>query len=202
MSKVVFHIFDWCGQHSALLVAIAGFASSVAIAKITSGLTIQRMLCLRRFEAYERAIRQLARKLNVYANIMAAVQSVKEPDSDIGVVKGKVAVLLSFFAELGKIECADEDLAGIVLYSRLPTYDAGPLLKEIARFLVSLNNLSYQLNLPASDAVLKQSIFTFRGSVSQIESLITEEFNHLNAIYVKLSADICRDKAIKRIICS
>lgn len=52
----VLAIFDWCGQHSVLLVAIVGFASSVAIKKITRELNLKKTLYIRRFDVYERVI--------------------------------------------------------------------------------------------------------------------------------------------------
>jgi hypothetical protein len=56
--EVVMAILDWCGEHESVVIAIAGFLSSVAIAKITSGLDIKKAICMRRFEAYEKAIKQ------------------------------------------------------------------------------------------------------------------------------------------------
>jgi hypothetical protein len=54
--EVVVAILDWCGEHEAVLIAIAGFLSSVAIAKMASGLDIKKTLCIRRFEAYEKRL--------------------------------------------------------------------------------------------------------------------------------------------------
>ena len=81
MKDFAFELLDWCGEHEALLIAVAGFISSVAIAKITGGLELRRALCVRRFEVYEQAIGQLSLKLNVYYNIQAALESLKDKDS-------------------------------------------------------------------------------------------------------------------------
>ena len=66
MKNFAFELLNWCGEHEAMLIAVAGFICSVVIAKITSGLELRRALCVRRFEVYEKAISQLSLKLNVY----------------------------------------------------------------------------------------------------------------------------------------
>lgn len=200
MTKAFFGFLDWCGRHSALLVAIAGFASSAAIAKISSGLDIKRTLCLRRFEAYEKATRQLMLKLNVYANILAAFQLFRETVPDIGVIKGRAALLLSSFAQLGTIEQQDPNIVGVFMYSKIPSYDIRPLLEEMALFIVVLNDFSSQLNLPISEDILKQSTQRFIESVNRLEPLVAKEFNHLNALYVKLNDEVHKDRMFKKLL--
>ena len=197
---VLFEILDWCGQHSALLVAIVGFASSVAIAKITSGLDLKKALCIRRFEAYEKAIGHLSLKLNVYYNILAALQALNEPVFAMDVVKCKVAVLLPIFIRLDEIEKEDRDTTGIVLYSKLPSYDVRPLIREIGFFLAMLQAFSYFANLPDAEAQLKQFMPNFISSLKRLVPLVEEEVNHLNAIYVQLDAEIRADKTIKKML--
>ena len=197
---VLFEILDWCGQHSALLVAIVGFASSVAIAKITSGLDLKKTLCIHRFEAYEKAIRHLSLKLNVYYGILAAFQSLHEPISVMDVMKGKVAVLLSFFIRLEEIEKEDRDLAAIVLYSKLPQHDVRSLTKESALFVILLKDFSDRANMPNSDAMLAQLVPTFNKEIQRLEPLIAEEAAHLNAIYAQLCEEIHKDKTIKKVL--
>ena len=195
-----FEILDWCGQHSALLVAIVGFASSVAIAKITSGLELRKTLCIRRFDAYEKAIGHLSLKLNVYYNILAAFQSLHEPISEMNVMRGKVAVLLAFFIKLSEIEKEDCDSADIVLYSKFPQHDVRPLAKESALFVVLLKDFSDRANLPNSDAMLAQLAPTFINGINRLEPLVAEEAVHLNAIYEQLCEEIHKDKTIKKML--
>ena len=190
---------DWCGQHSALLVAIAGFASSVAIAKITSGLDLRRTLCLRRFDTYERAISHLSHKLNVYYNILATFETLNEPDMAVEVMKSRVALLLTFFVRLGEIEKEDRDLVGIVLYSKLPAHDIRPLTRETAYFFALLQDFSCRANLPNAAEQLKQFVPNFIRGVKRLEPLVADEANHLNTIYDQLNNDIKRDKAIKKL---
>lgn len=200
MSKVFFHFLYWCGQHSALLVAIMGFASSVAIAKISSGLDLRRTLYLRRFEAYEKAIGHLSRKMNVYENIMAAFYTLKDPNFDFESLRVKVVVLLSYFDQLGKIEMEDRELSGIVLYSKLPRHDVKPVMREIAQFYTLLQDYSNLINHPTSRERLEQFVPNFINGVSRLEPLITKEIAHLNAMYEQLYDDICKDKTVKKML--
>ena len=197
---VLFASFEWCGQHSALLVAIAGFATSVMIAKITSGLDLRRTLCVRRFEAYEKAISHLSQKLNVYYNILAAFETLNEPDKTIEVMKSKVALLLMLFVRLGEIEKEDRDLVGIVLYSKLPAHDVRPLTRETAHFMALLQDFSCRANLPNADEQLKQLAPDLISGVKRFGPLVADETNHLNAIYDQLCNDIKNDKAIKKLL--
>ena len=40
-------VLDWLGQQSAVLVALVGFVAAIIVAKITSGLELKKMLCLK-----------------------------------------------------------------------------------------------------------------------------------------------------------
>ena len=193
----LFAILDWCGRHSALLVAIAGFISSVAIAKITSGLELKKTLCLRRFDAYEKAISHLSSKLNIYQNILAAFETLNEPNMATEVMKSKVALLLMLFVRLGEIEKEDRDLVGIAFYTKLPTHDLRPLTRETAHFWALLQDFSNRANFPNVDEQLKQFAPRFISGVKRLEPLVVDEANHLNAIYDQLSNDIKRGKVIK-----
>ena len=201
MTKALIELLDWCGQHSALLVAVAGFAASVTIARITSGLDLRRALCLRRFEAYEKAIGHLSLKLNVYFNILAVFQTLTEPDLAVEVMKSKVAVLLSLFIRLSEIEKEDGESTVIILYSKLPSHDVRPMMKEIALFGALLQDFSYRANLPNAEEQLKQLAPHFIDGVKRLEPLVEEEANHLNTMFVKLYDEIHKDKTIKKILC-
>ena len=192
-------ILDWCGEHEALLIAVAGFISSVAIAKMKSVLDIKRMLCVRRFEAYEKAIRHLSLKLNVYYNIQAAFESLKDVASPIEVLKSKVAILVASFQKLGEVEKDDANVTGVSLYTVLPTYDTKPLIRELARFCSRLQDFSCLVNFPDSLVWLTQFVSDFRVDVERILPMVEKETNHLNAIYAQLKDEISKDKMVKKL---
>lgn len=198
--EVVMAIFDWCGEHEAVLIAIAGFLSSVAIAKITSGLDVKKAICMRRFEAYEKAIKQLSLKLNVYYNIQAAFESLKEPVLAVDVMRSKIAVLLATFQKLGEIEKEDSNITGVTLYTVLPPYDVKPLVKELAYFCSRLQYFSCLVNLSCSEDQWKQFESEFREDVKRIAPMVEKETNHLNALCEQLKDEISNDKMAKKLL--
>ena len=84
--------------------------------------------CLRK------AVTHLSLKLNVYYNIQAAFESLKESVLEVDIMKGKVAILLATFQKLEEIEKEDSNITGVTLYTVLPPYDVKPLVKELAYF--------------------------------------------------------------------
>ena len=196
--EVVVAILDWCGEHEAVLIAIAGFLSSVAIAKMASGLDIKKTLYIRRFEAYEKAITYLSLKLNVYNNILAAFESLKDAAVPIEIVKSKVVLLLASFQKLGEVEKEDSNVTGVALYTVFPPYDARPLVKELAYFWSRLQDFSCLANLSDSQEQLRQSANGLRGDVERILPMIENETNHLQTIYAQLKDEIVKDKIAKK----
>ena len=197
--EVLFAVLDWCGEHDALLTAVVGFISSVVIAKMKSVLDIKRMLCVRRFEAYEKAICHLSLKLNVYYNIQAAFESLKDVESPIEVLKSKVAILMASFQKLGEVEKDDVNVTGVSLYTVLPTYDTKPLIRELARFCSRLQDFSCLANFPDSLERLTQFVSDFRVDVERILPMVEEETKHLNIIYIQLKDEVAKDDMAKKL---
>ena len=198
VKEFILAILDWFGRHTELIIAIVGFASSVAIAKIATGLDLRKTLCLRRFEIYEKAIGHLSLKLNVYYNILAAFQVMNEPVLDVNAIKSKVIVLLSLFIQLGKAEEGDRDSSGIVLYSKLPSHDVRPLTREVANFVAKLQYFSYLANLPNPEDQLTRFAPEFINGIKRLEPLVEAEVKHLNAIYDQLNDEIQKDETIQK----
>lgn len=198
MKDFAFELLDWCGEHEALLIAVAGFISSVAIAKITGGLELRRALCVRRFEVYEQAIGQLSLKLNVYYNIQAALESLKDKDSTFVVLKSKIAILLSSLQKLGEVEKEDFKVTVVALYTVLPNCDTKPLVKELAYLLSRIQEFSCLVNMPSSQAQINQFVTKIQEDVERIAPMVEKETNHLNAIYAQLKDEISKDKMVKK----
>lgn len=193
-------VLNWCSQNSALIIAVAGFVSSIVIAKITSGLDLQKTLCVRRFEAYEKAMRQLSLKLNLYANILASLPPMKEAVSDVGILKARIAVVLAWFVKLSENEQREGDLSGVVVYSDFPSRDVRPMMKEMSEFVALLNELLCSLDGHLSCEQLYHASQRVADGVTRFEPFVVEEAAHLNVIYEKLKEDIRRDKRIKRLL--
>ena len=199
--EVVMAILDWCGEHEAVLIAIAGFLSSVAIAKITSGLDVKKAICMRRLDAYEKAIMHLSLKLNVYYNIQAAFESLKELVLEVDVMKSKVAILLATFRKLEEIEKEDSRVTGVALYTVFPSYDARPLVKELAYFISRLKDFLCWMDLPDAKNRLEQFEHSFKVDVNRITPLIDKETKYLDGIFTQLKNEIAKDKEIKKLLC-
>ena len=199
MKDFLFELLDWCGEHDALVAAVAGFISSAVIARITSGMDLRRTLCVRRFEAYEKAITFLSLKLNVYYTILAAFESLKDAEAPIEVVKSKVVLLVASFQKLGEVEKEDSNVTGVALYTVFPYYDARPIVKELACFLSRLQDFSCLANLPDSQELLRQSANGLRGDVERILPMIENETNYLQTIYTQLKDEISKDKMAKKL---
>lgn len=199
--EVFFAILDWCGEHEAVLIAIAGFLSSVAIAKITSGLDIKNAISMRRLDAYEKAITYLSLKLNVYYNIQAAFESLKELVSEVDVMKARIAILMATFVRLQEIEKEDSKVSGVALYTVFSPYDSRPLVKELAYFFSRLNDFKFQLsNLPRQEERFKHLVIDFREDIERIAPLVENETKHLEGIVTQLKNEIAKDKRIKKLL--
>ena len=199
MKDFVFVLLDWCGEHEALLTAVAGFISSVVIVKITSGLDLRKSLCVRRFETYEKAIAHLSHKLSVYYRIQAIFESLKEPVLTIEIMKSRVAILVSLFVKLGDIEKEDSNITGVTLYTVFPVYDMKPLAKELTYFCSRLDEFSCWVNLPGAQERLKQFAPVFIEDVERIIPMVEKETDHLNTIYAQLKNEIAKDKMMKKL---
>lgn len=188
------------GRYEALLIAIVGFLSSVAIAKITSGLDIKKVLYMRRLDAYEKAISHLSLKLNIYYNIQAAFESLKEPVLSVELMKSKIAILLASFQKLGEIEKDDSRVTSVVLYTVFPSYDTGSIVKELANFISRLQDFSCLVNLPNAEERLKLFESSFVDDIKRIVPMLEKEINYLNAIFDQLKNEITKDKMIKKVL--
>jgi hypothetical protein len=172
----------------------------VAIAKITSGLDVKKAICMRRLDAYEKAVTHLSLKLNVYYNIQAAFESLKESVLEVDVMKGKVAILLATFQRLEEIEKEDSRVTGVALYTVFPSYDARPLVKELAYFISCLKDFSCWMDLPDAKNRLKQFEHSFKVDVNRITPLIDKETKYLDGIFTQLKNEIAEDKRIKKLL--
>ncbi len=149
--------------------------------------------CLRK------AVTHLSLKLNVYYNIQAAFESLKESVLEVDIMKGKVAILLATFQKLGEIEKEDSRVTGVALYTVFPSYDSGPLVKELAYFISRLQDFSCWMNLPDVENRLKQFEIGFKDDVKRIAPMVEKETNYLNAICDQLKNEIAKDKVMKEL---
>lgn len=190
-------ILDWLGQQSAVIVALVGFLTAIVVAKITSGLELKKMLCLKRVDAYEAARCQLMRMTNTYENILACMAAINQ-DKDNTTISEKILLLLTWFIQLERVLQQDGDLARIALYAtELPRQDARELIGEEPRFVKVVRNIAEKLQRTSSIEerdVLENDI---KHEINRIAPLIQRELKHLYNLDDKLKKDIQTDKRLK-----
>ena len=189
-------IFDSLGQLSTLIVAVVGFITAIVVAKITGGLELKRMLCLKRLEAYEVAMRQLWHLITVYENILAAMAAINL-DEDNSTIREKIELVLVHFVQLGELMKKNDDLAQIMFYSDLPTHDLIQVSKEVPRFVKMLKEVDVKLSEPMISENLVIIETKIKDGTNRLAPLIHQELNHLYNINVKLKNDVWMDKRLK-----
>ena len=190
-------ILDWLGQQSAVLVALIGFVTAIIIAKITSGLELKKMLCLKRVDAYEAARCQLMRMTNIYESILVCMAAINQ-DKDNTTILEKILVLLAWFVQLERVQQQDGDLARIALYvAELPRQDTRELMGEEPRFLKMIKDIAEKMQRTSSieeKDVLENDL---KHGINRIAPLIQKELQHLYNIDDKLKKDMQKDKRLK-----
>lgn len=190
-------ILDWLGQQSAVIVALVGFLTAIVVAKITSGLELKKMLCLKRVDAYEAGRSQLMRMTNTYEVILACMAAINQ-DKDNTTLGEKIFLLLTWFVQLERVLQQDGDLARIALYAtELPRQDARELIGEEPRFVKVVRNIAEKLQRTSSIEdrdVLENDL---KHEINRIAPLIQRELQHLYNMDDKLKKDIQKDKRLK-----
>ena len=190
-------ILDWLGQQSAVIVALVGFLTAIVVAKITSGLELKKMLCLKRVDSYEAGRSQLMRMTNTYEVILACMAAINQ-DKDHTTLGEKIFLLLTWFVQLESVLQQDGDLARIAFYAtELPRQDARELIGEESRFVKVVRNIAEKLQRTSSIEdrdVLENDL---KHEINRIAPLIQRELQHLYNMDDKLKKDIQKDKRLK-----
>ena len=190
-------VLDWLGQQSTVLVALIGFVTAIIVAKITSGLELKKMLCLKRVDAYETARCQLMRMTNTYESILTSMAAIAQ-DKDSATIVEKIALLLALFIQLDKVLQQDGDLARIALYAtELPRQDARELMGEEPRFVKVIRDIAEKMQHASSIEERDVLESDLKHEINRIAPLIQRELQHLYNLDGKLKKDIQTDKRLK-----
>lgn len=192
-------ILDWLGQQSTVIVAVVGFVAAIIVAKITSGLELNKALCLKRAEAYESARCQLMRMTNVYEIILGQMAAISQ-DTDSKSIDAKIALLVTQFTKLGTVMEQDEKLARIALYStELPRQDARQLLGEEPRFVNVITGILTKLQCGSSEEEREALEGNLKQAINRFAPLMQNELQHLYTIDEKLKNDMQKDKRLRKL---
>ena len=192
-------ILDWLAQQSTVIVAVVGFMTAIIVAKISSGLELNKALYLNRVEAYEAARCQLVRMINIYEIILGQMAAISQ-DIDSKSIAAKIVLLLTQFKKLGEVLEQDEKLARIALYStELPRHDERQLLGEEPRFVNVVTDILAKLQSDSSKEEGEALEGKLKQAINRFAPLIQNELQHLYRIDDKLKNDIQKDKRLRKL---
>ena len=187
---------EWLGPASAVIVALVGLSSGVIIAKLSSHLELGKTLYLRKVEVYEAAVRQLVLKINVYANFLNTLRGAANGST----LKMRLGLMVEALAKLRQVEQNDADVAKLLFYMDLPSYDNLALILELQRFMETVNkiaeNIQKQLSPDEQTTLAKE----FNEASSKLGPLAETEYNQQQAIFAKLKNDIASDKQLRKLL--
>jgi hypothetical protein len=185
--------WDWVGDSSTVVVALVSLCSGVIIAKLNTNLDIEKTLCLRKVEIFEKSILQFNRLINLYGKQMASI----DHDWDIKTLNGEIVAMIDNINQASQILQSDDDRLRVMFYTKMPTHDVAPLIHEGARFLQILDDL---INSLKSNVAIEEKLDKFNSVRKNYCSLITEEYKYiLNARQIVQDA-ILKDKYMRKLL--
>ena len=193
---VIKAVVDSLEQLSTVVVAIMGFVTAMVVAKITSGLELKKTLCLRKVEVYEAAMRQLVLKINIYANFLNTLRGV----ADGSTLKMRLGLMFEFLEQLRQIEKNDADVARLLFYTDLPSYDTLPLLLEIPRFMEAVDKIAQKIQDQMTTEERMSLAKEFNEVVARFGPLAETEYGQQQAMLAKVKKDIAADKQLRKLL--
>ena len=187
---------EWLGPTSTVVVALVGLCSGVIIAKLSSHLELQKTLCLRKVEVYEAAMRQLVLKINIYANFLNTLRGV----ADGSTLKMRLGLMFEFLEQLRQIEKNDADVARLLFYTDLPSYDTLPLLLEIPRFMEAVDKIAQKIQDQMTTEERMSLAKEFNEVVARFGPLAETEYGQQQAMLAKVKKDIAADKQLRKLL--
>ena len=185
---------DLLGAASTVIVAFIALCSGVIIAKLNSNLEIEKTLCLRKVETFEKAILQLDRLINLYMTEIASLNHVW----DMATLKGEVAVLAANIGQSAQIPQSDDDRLRVMFYVRLPSHNACPIIQETPSFLQMLNELIAQIK--AGEPILESQLNSFNEVRARYLPLLGEEYEYIVKVRQIVEEAILNDKQMRKLL--
>lgn len=187
---------EWLGPASTVVVALVGLCSGVIIAKLSSHLELMKTLCLRKVEVYEAAMRQLVLKINLYANFLNTLRGAV----DSSTLEMRLGLMAAVLAQLPQVEQNDADVARLLFYTDLPSYDNLPLMSEIPRFLETVKRIVQKTQGQLTSDERIDLAKKLNEAVARFGPLAETEYNQQQAIFAKLKKDIALDRQLRKLL--
>lgn len=187
---------EWLGPASTVVVALVGLCSGVIIAKLSSHLELMKTLCLRKVEVYEAAMRQLVLKINIYANFLNTLRGADD-GSTLGM---RIELMAAILVQLPQIEQKDADIARLLFYTDLPSYNNLLLISETPKFMASFQKIAQKTQGPLTQEERKELAKEFNEAAAKFGPLAETEYKQQQAIFAKLKKDIAADKILRKLL--
>lgn len=192
-------VFKFAKELDTVIIAIVGFVSSILVAKFTCEHDVKKFLYSKKIEAYERALSLLILKINVCANCLNLMGSLKRENQQA--VLPMVSILIGTVQQMFELEKKDIDIAIISLY--VDIQDRAPLknFTKLSNFLQKASKLSNQLQNSNINIDDKNSLLDELSiAIDDFSSFAEAEYNYLSGIYDKLVNRFRNDKILHKLI--
>ena len=187
---------EWLGPASTVVVALVGLCSGVIIAKLSSHLELRKTLCLRKVEVYESAMRQLVLKINVYANFLNSLRGT----ADGSTLRMRLELMASILVQLPQIEQKDADIARLLFYTDLPSYNNLLLISETPKFMELFQRIVQKTQGQLTQEERNELAKEFNEAAAKFGPLVETEYNQQQEIFAKLKKDIAADKILRKLL--
>jgi hypothetical protein len=192
-------VFKFAKELDTVIIAIVGFVSSILVAKFTCEHDVKKFLYSKKIEAYERALSLLILKINVCANCLNLMGSLKRENQQA--VLPMVSILIGTVQQMFELEKKDIDIAIISLY--VDIQDKAPLknftkLSDFLQKAIKIFNQLQNTNINIDD---KNSLLDELSiAIDDFSSFAEAEYNYLSGIYDKLVNRFRNDKILHKLI--
>lgn len=193
-------VFKFAKELDTVIIAIVGFVSSIFIAKFTCEHDVKKFVYSKKIEAYERALSLLILKINVYANCLNLMGSLKRENQQ-AVLPMVSRLIGGTVQQMLELEKNDIDIAIISLY--VDIQDRAPLknFTKLSNFLQKASKLSNQLQNSNINIDDKNSLLDELSiAIDDFSSFAEAEYNYLSGIYDKLVNRFRNDKILHKLI--
>ena len=192
-------VFKFAKELDTVIIAIVGFVSSIFVAKFTCEHDVKKFLYSKKIDAYERGLSLLILKINVYANCLNLMGSLKRENQQA--VLPMVSILIGTVQQMFELEKKDIDIAIISLY--VDIQDKAPLknFTKLSSFLQKAIKISNQLQNSNINIDDKNSLLDELSiAIDDFSSFAEAEYNYLSCIYDKLVNRFRNDKILHKLI--
>ena len=141
-------------------------------------------------------MRQLVLKINIYANFLNTLRGADD-GSTLGM---RIELMAAILVQLPQIEQKDADIARLLFYTDLPSYNNLLLISETPKFMASFQKIAQKTQGPLTQEERKELAKEFNEAAAKFGPLAETEYKQQQAIFAKLKKDIAADKILRKLL--